>query len=63
MAQELRALGYAVAEGALAPVTLSADPLSLKRAVRDLVIDAATHGKAARPVWLSNTKAPASPRS
>ena len=48
VAGELRALGYAVAVGALAPVTVTADPLSLKRAVRNLVINAATHGKAAR---------------
>ena len=48
VAGELRALGYAVAVGALAPVTVTADPLSLKRAIRNLVINAATHGKAAR---------------
>lgn len=48
VAQELRALGYAVAVGPLAPVTVPADPLALKRAVRNLVINAATHGKAAR---------------
>ncbi len=48
VAGELGALGYAVAVGALAPVQVRADPLSLKRAIRNLVINAATHGKAAR---------------
>ncbi|MGN7869703.1 ATP-binding protein [Paracoccus sp. 22332] len=48
VAQELDAQGYAVAVGPLAPLTVAADPLSLKRAVRNLLINAATHGKAAR---------------
>ncbi|MFC3168612.1 ATP-binding protein [Paracoccus fontiphilus] len=48
VAQELGALGYRVTVASLAPVTVTADPLLLKRAVRNLVINAATHGKAAR---------------
>lgn len=48
VARELRGLGYGVAEGPLQPVIVAADPLSLKRAVRNLLINAATHGKAAR---------------
>lgn len=48
VAQELDAQGYAVTVGPLAPLTVAADPLSLKRAVRNLLINAATHGKAAR---------------
>ena len=45
---ELRALNYLVTLGPLAALVASADPLSLKRAIRNLVINAATHGKAAR---------------
>lgn len=45
---ELRALGYRVTLRSLAPATVVAEPLSLKRAVRNLVINAATHGQAAR---------------
>lgn len=47
VAGELAAMGHAVTVRSLAPVTVTADPLSLKRAVRNLVINAATHGKAA----------------
>ena len=48
VAGELRALGYRVTVLSLVPATVRAEPLSLKRAIRNLLINAATHGQAAR---------------
>lgn len=48
VAAELGAQDYRVAVGAMVPVTVTADPLALTRAIRNLLINAATHGKAAR---------------
>lgn len=47
VAEELAAMGHEVGVTSLAPATVTAEPLSLKRAVRNLAINAATHGKAA----------------
>jgi signal transduction histidine kinase len=41
---ELKALGYAVTLAAAEPVTVHAGPVALKRALRNLIINAATHG-------------------
>lgn len=45
---ELREIGMPVALTASAPVTVIARPLALKRAIRNLAINAATHGREAR---------------
>ncbi|ADH88271.1 integral membrane sensor signal transduction histidine kinase [Ancylobacter novellus DSM 506] len=45
---ELREIGMPVALTASAPVTVIARPLALKRAIRNLTINAATHGREAR---------------
>jgi len=41
---ELRELGYTVTLHTLEPVEVAAKPLALKRAIRNLVLNAATHG-------------------
>ncbi|WP_371345134.1 ATP-binding protein [Ancylobacter sp. IITR112] len=46
-ATELRAIGYAVSLGRTAPVTIRARPEALRRALRNLFINAATHGRQA----------------
>lgn len=46
--RELRGLGQPVTLGALAPLTVSAGPIALKRALRNLIANAATHGGGAR---------------
>ena len=45
---ELREIGMPVTLAASAPVTVIARPLALKRAIRNLTINAATHGREAR---------------
>lgn len=45
---ELAGQGYPVGTGDLAAITVSAGPLALKRAMRNLVINAATHGGGAQ---------------
>lgn len=44
---ELNAIGHAVTLGPLASVEVRATPLALKRALRNLIINAATHGNGA----------------
>lgn len=46
IAGELAALGYAVSRGDLPALSMRAAPLALKRALRNLIINAATHGGA-----------------
>lgn len=45
---ELRAIGYAVSLERASPVTIQARPEALRRALRNLFINAATHGRQAR---------------
>ncbi|MCV2448169.1 ATP-binding protein [Paracoccus sp. DMF] len=47
-AAELRAQGHAVETAALPPLQVSAGPIALKRALRNLIVNAATHGGGAR---------------
>lgn len=46
--RELRSLGQPVTLEALAPLTVHAGPIALKRALRNLIANAATHGGGAR---------------
>jgi len=46
--QELRGIGMAVELVAATPVTVQGRPFALKRAIRNLAINAATHGRAGR---------------
>lgn len=48
VARELREIGLSIAVLAAAPARVAGRPLSLKRAVRNLAINAATHGGGAR---------------
>ncbi|WP_323717914.1 ATP-binding protein [Paracoccus aminovorans] len=48
IAAELRSLGHPVETAALPPVAVDAGPIALKRALRNLVVNAATHGGGAR---------------
>lgn len=45
--QDLVRQGYAITLGVLDPARLALPPLSMRRALRNLLINAATHGKAA----------------
>jgi signal transduction histidine kinase len=46
--EELDQLGYKVAPPSLASLPVAAGPLALKRALRNLIINAATHGRGAK---------------
>ncbi len=48
IAEELHGLGQAVALGAMPALTVVAGPIALKRALRNLIANAATHGGGAR---------------
>lgn len=48
LAEELRDLGYNVSDPPLASLPVAARPIALKRAIRNLIINAATHGGGAR---------------
>jgi signal transduction histidine kinase len=48
IAEELVDQGYAVETAALPPLETSAGPMALKRALRNLIVNAATHGGGAR---------------
>lgn len=45
---ELRDAGFAIESGEIAPVSVEAGPLALRRALRNLMINAATHGGGGR---------------
>lgn len=48
LAEELRDLGYKVSDPPLTSLPVAARPIALKRAIRNLIINAATHGAGAR---------------
>jgi signal transduction histidine kinase len=48
LATELKQVGHPVTTGALSPALVKAGPLALKRALQNLIINAATHGGGAR---------------
>lgn len=54
VAVEIRETGLPVEQGAIAPVFIKGAPFALKRAIRNLVVNAATHGQGAGVVLSGN---------
>jgi signal transduction histidine kinase len=55
MTEELSSLGHRVVSLRAIPIFVAANPMALKRALRNLLINAATHGLGAR--WSLDTRA------